>query len=413
VNQHRDASDPTPADQREVLYRNLDTEHRRLAEAEAVARKMLAGHEPDLTSLADSVDDERQSYEQLTASNDRLRGELNWDHVDLDAALTPTQLEVLDTWRRSRRLQWSTADLAVVGLAGVVGVMASVLDDHLDAQMRQLLGRLKQTDLLRGWEADARRMPIDYTGPNFGGPDHRVRSAGHDLGRPLSALRQIRDGRFRGIVWSDGVRTVFATEPGRYVPVDALGEALTLWGKHLVADFVTPMSLPLPGWTWLYELPDRDVRKFAHAVYHGSELGGGLNLRSGGLNPMLSFLSTEMIVRTHVHARTYRRTGSPRLSSQEAALCTELLLAGHAVVGAACLGRALLAAFAGEGPLALRHVNLAVLVRVGFLAARVRADALDRAALRPTSWDDLLACAAAPWQLDDAARIDAEVEIAA
>lgn len=39
-----------------------------------------------------------------------------------------------------------------------------------------------------------------------------------------------------------------------------MSEALTLWGKHLAADVVTPMSLPLPWWTLLYERPERDLR---------------------------------------------------------------------------------------------------------------------------------------------------------
>ncbi len=33
--------------------------------------------------------------------------------------------------------------------------------------------------------------------------------------------------------------------------VGTIGEALALWGKHLMTDVVTPMSLPLPWWTLL------------------------------------------------------------------------------------------------------------------------------------------------------------------
>jgi hypothetical protein len=49
----------------------------------------------------------------------------------------------------------------------------------------------------------------------------------------------------------------------RFAPVESLGEALTLWAKHLAADFVTPMNLPLPGWTKLHELPIPALRRFA------------------------------------------------------------------------------------------------------------------------------------------------------
>lgn len=96
------------------------------------------------------------------------------------------------------------SDLVAVGFAGVVGMGATWFDMRVDAVVRQQLDRLKKTDVLSGWESDGRGLSIDYTGPCFGGPAHRVRSAGHDLGRPLQALRQLRDGEFRGVRWVAG-----------------------------------------------------------------------------------------------------------------------------------------------------------------------------------------------------------------
>lgn len=397
--------DPVPP-----LHRNLDAADRSLTEAEKVLGELLAGENPDTTALRTIAGaPAQQGYDELTVHNDQLRDGLGWDAPDLDARLTDAQREELAAWRAAERLSWGRDDILVVGLAGAVGILASVFDTQVDAAVRDGLGRLKDTGLLRGWENDAKRMPIDYTGPKFGGPGHRVRSAGHDIGRPLSALRQIRDGQFRGIVWEDGVRRVFTTAPGEYAPVGPFGEALTLWTKHLFADFVTPLSLPLPGWTWLYELPARDLRKFSHDVYMGPGMGDGVNMRSSLLTPMLSFLSTEAIVRAHLHSKVYRATGSPKLRPAQASLMHELLLAGHSLVGAGCLGHALLAGLAGEGPLALRHVNLPVLMRIGWLAAKVRADARSRAELAPRNWEQLLAEASAPWLLEDASVLDAAV----
>lgn len=105
-------------------------------------------------------------------------------------------------------------------LAGVVGVLCTALDMHIDLVVREGLGCLKSTDLLTG-------------------PAHRVSSAGHDVFR--------------------------------------LAHALLL--KHWAADVVTPMSLPLPDWTYLYEMPHRDVRVFAHQVYSELTRGEGLNMR--------------------------------------------------------------------------------------------------------------------------------------
>lgn len=392
-----------------TLHRNLDSAHRSLTEAEDVLQELLAGGDPDTTALrAIGSAPVRQSYDELTLRNDQLRETLDWAAPDdLDALLTDTQRAELDAWRMHKRLTWSRDDILVVGLAGAVGILASVLDSRVDAGVRAGLAKLKDTDLLKGWENDAKRMPVDYMGPGFGGPAHRVKSSGHDLGRPLAALAQIRDGQFRAVRWVDGVRTTFATDPGAYVPVEAYGEALTLWMKHLVADFVTPMSLPLPGWTWLFEQPVEDVRNFARMTYQGRHFGEGLNMRSGILTPMLSFLSTEAIVRTHVHAKVYQATGTPKLSSAHDALMRELLLAGHSLVGAGCLGHTLFAAIAGQGPLSFRHLNAPVLLRVGWLAARVHAEARTRAKLAPPSWEELLLETTTPWLLDEAPLIDA------
>ena len=175
-----------------------------------------------------------------------------------------------------------------------------VLGGHLGA------GQLAEdTDLIRRWERDARAMPIDYMGPGSGGRAHRVRSPGHDIGRPFEALRQIRAGEFRGFRWEYGAQ-IEVTEP-RYRQVESLGEALVLWGKHLVADVVTPVSLPLPGWTKLYELPSRRLGTFAHQTYNS-----GVNPRSGALST-LPVLSTGVVVRTHVHGRAVLARGSATL----------------------------------------------------------------------------------------------------
>lgn len=387
------------------IWRNLDTQSRRLAELEASLDALLAG---DLTvEVPEAPAGDRARFDELTAVNDALRAERQWTEVDLDAALTPAQRELFARWQSRQRVRWSGADLVAVGLAGVVGMAATWFDMTIDQSVRQRLGMLKDTDLVKGWEKDAKRLAIDYTGPGFGGPGHRVRSAGHDLGRPLNALRQIRDGQFKGTTWTYGTAETFVKDDG-FVMVNSWGEALTLWGKHLAADVVTPMSLPLPGWTLLYERPSRDLRKFAAQAYEGTPLGTGLNVRSGLLTPTLSLLTTEAIIRTHVHARAYADTGSPVLDAGQTALLSELLLCAHGLVGAACLGKTLTAGLlTPQGPLAVRHVNVPVLLRLGALGSTVVREHRARGRLGAPSWSELLTDLAQPWQLDSATQIEA------
>ncbi|MBN9113574.1 MAG: hypothetical protein J0I34_32940 [Pseudonocardia sp.] len=388
----------------ESILRNLDTQHRRLTELEADVARLLAGDTDDLASTTAAspgpvIGVPPARYGDLTTANDTLRAERGWDEIDLDAALTPALREQYARWDDRHRARWTRGDVAAVACAGAIGVLATWFDATIDSVVRDRLKQLADTPLVRRWEREAKRMPIDYTGPRFGGPGHRLRSAGHDIGRPFEALRQIRSGEFRGYSWDYGQRTTHLV--GGYAPVASLGEALTLWGKHLVADVVTPMSLPLPGASALYELPVKNLRDFAHQSYDN-----GLNLRWAALST-LPVITSEVIVRTYVHGAAMLSSGTAVLQPAEAAKRTELRLATHALVGAASLGKALTYALATRSPIrAYRHLNWPVLVTAATTALQVAGDARTRNHAPGRSWDDLLNDIGQPWQLDEAVAVD-------
>lgn len=389
---------------------NLDALGRDLDGVEALARAALAG-EPLDRGLAVRLSQAPTglTYDAITGHNHQRRVAEAWGEADLADILDPVAVEQLERWRKAERIRWEPSDLAVVGIAGFLGALANLYDVQVDSAVLGGLSWLKRTDFLRRWEKEAARLPIDYTGPNFGGPAHRVRSAGHDIGRFFEALNQIRSGTFEGTVWEDGQRIIkVATTTRSGMPFAQATEphlAVALLLKHWAADFVTPMSLPLPGWSLLYDMPDRDLRKFAHDAYAGTNSGDGLNLRSGILTPGLGMFATELIIRTHVHLAAYRNAGSPRLSAAGTAKRTEMLLAGHAAAGAASLSKTVAAAMAGETVVAVRHLNVPVLVRVGMLALKMRTDAADRATHRAPSWTQILAEEAATWTMPEAIAI--------
>lgn len=382
----------------ESILRNLDTQHRRLAELEADVARLLTGDTDGVVSVS-TPESSPARYAELTAANDEMRAERGWDEIDLDAALTAELREQYERWDDRHRASWTREDVAAVACAGLVGVLATWFDATIDSAVRDRLKKLGDTPLLRRWEREAKRMPIDYTGKRFGGPGHRVRSAGHDIGRPFEALRQIRAGEFRGLAWDYGAPTTHIRCD--YTPVDTLGEALTLWGKHLVADVVTPMSLPLPGASALYELPWAELRRFAHHTYDN-----GLNIRWAALST-LPVITTEVIVRTYAHGNAMLTHGTPDLSPAEAAKRSEMRLVAHGLVGAASLGKSLTSALATRSPVrAYRHLNWPVLVAAATTALQVAGDARIRNQAPGRTWDDLLGETAQPWQLDVADTID-------
>ncbi len=389
---------------------NLDALSRSLDDIEALATAALDGQLVDQTA-AQHVASAPSSlrYDELTAYNHERRQAEAWGEVEIADLLTPAALQQLDAWRQTQRLPWERSDLLIVGLSGLIGAVANLYDTQIDAAVLDGLSWLKKSDLLRQWEKDAARLPIDYTGPDFGGPAHRLRSAGHDVGRFFTALQQVRTGTFEGTWWEDGgrfVREVTTTSSGR--PFKSTSEphlAVALLLKHWAADFVTPMGLPLPGWSLLYEMPNRDLRKFAHDACAGTNHGDGLNLRTGVLTPGLGMVAAEVIIRTSTHLTAYRETGSPRLGASAAAKRAEMLLAAHAAAGAVSLSKTVAAGIAGETAFAVRHLNVPVLMRVGMLALQVRSDTMARAEAGVPSWEQLLQDEASTWTLPEAISI--------
>lgn len=345
----------------------------------------------ELATLSDEIDAEQSTVAELldgassvavsTATRDDLGARLL-------AALDDDQRALFQQWQSRERLRWDGADMAVVGLAGIAGVLATWFDSPTDRAMRLALRRLGAARFMRAWERDAKGMGMDHMGSGFGGSAHRVRSSGHDIGRPLVALSQIMNGRFVGYRWVDGIREP-VTVDGFAVP-DDLFDALQLWVKHLAADMVTTMSLPLPGWSKLYELPHRELRRFIHDVYRGTAPGEGLNLRSGLVSPSLSSAVVEIIIRTHVHASALDRRGSSVLTTEESRLCGELLLAAQAITAAAAIGKSTArAAVLPVKSMSIRHLNLPALARVGLLGIGLLADHRRRRSTEAPSWSEL------------------------
>ncbi|MCR8897209.1 hypothetical protein M0655_02690 [Gordonia amicalis] len=391
---------------------NLDTQARRLSELDDIIGSALKDEE-SMVELPETS--HRQSYDELTAYNKQLRTQRGWEEVDLDQALTASQREAWENWLTKHRLEWRTSDYLAVGAAGLIGLLCCWFDSTIDRAVRDRLKGLKDTATLQMWESAGKRLPIDYMGPGFGGRAHRVKSAGHDLARPIEAIRQVMEGEFRGVRWVDGVPQA-VDQVGRFRGPLPTTEAASRLGQHLLADVITEMSLPIPGMSLLYESDSTALRDFALHAYSGLANGTGWNIRNGIANPSMTVIVVEVLMRTYVHGEALHRTGTAELDWPGQRRRTELLLAAHGLVSAISLGKvtAQMAAHAATGdylralhPSHIRHANIPALLRTGTLAATAVSDAY-RASQIPSarSWDELVMATAQPWQLGLIDRVE-------
>lgn len=386
----------------EDFERNLDSQRRRLDAIDTAVANALSDN-----PIADSlpVAATNQTYGELTDFNDKLREEHSWSSIDLDAALTPEQAAALAQWRSRQRVSWSTADIAMVGLAGMLGTACVWFDASIDRTVRTRLNAATKSGIFRQFEKAGKRLPIDYMGEGFGGRAHRIKSAGHDLARPFAALRQIMDGEFRGVRWSFGQRSTVSYS-GRFDQVNTFEEALLRWVMHLTADVLTPMSLPIPGASLLYEMDNEAISNFALHAYKGLRSGEGVNLRSATIAPGMTTMTVEVAIRTHTHLASLKAHGTAALSRQDERKQAELRLAAHSLVGAASIGKATAKGLITKHPSAIRHIHLPTILTAGRTALQVVTDASAARRSSAREWDAILLDTAQPWQLDLGGEIE-------
>ena len=97
------------------LDRNLDTIRRRLEAMDAAVVDALSD---DPTPSELPIASPTQSYGTHRVQRSPAQRKC-WTEVDLDAALTPNSRQL--TNGAAQRIPWSAADIAAVGLAGMVG----------------------------------------------------------------------------------------------------------------------------------------------------------------------------------------------------------------------------------------------------------------------------------------------------
>lgn len=292
-----------------------------------------------------------RTYEEITSSNISLLrdpGAFDAEFDDLFSVDDHRRIE-RELSQPIAREKWDKWDVVATFSGGIAGVVADFFTGGIDKQLSNWLSEIK---------IKSPQVSIDYQGPSFGGPYHRVLSSGHDVLRVFSALWQIKNGTFTALRQvPGGFEWVTPSTNQNGAPFDTFEglEAFILWARHLLSDFVTPKSLPVPGMSWLMEMPNHEVRKFVIQLYQH-----GYNLRFLLVQALAPAL-VELIVRGYVFGREYQTTGAIKFPSAKRLKVTEMLLTAHALVMAINVGKVAIKCNA-EGPLALRNLNIPSLV---------------------------------------------------
>lgn len=232
--------------------------------------------------------------------------------------------------------------------------------------------------------------PLDYQGPGFGGGSHRAKTFGHDaplmrVGKALfdsadnGDTRERKGSAEKTFEWSllahDMLCFLLAvysissgtfvdctfTKDGKYkwimetinpkgTPYESCDVFVALFKylEHMVADFCSSRSLPIPGFSLLTHFPDRDVEAFAMKLYRN-----GMNARTMALQSV-PVLVTEMLMALYIWIRS---KGDDQYSEDAwASKKTKLLLISHGITSVVNIGKVIIT----KAPWRL---NLVVIIR--------------------------------------------------
>ena len=125
--------------------------------------------------------------------------------------------------------------------------------------------------------------------------------------------------------------------------------AIIKYVKHMLADICSSTSLPIPGFSILMHMPDRDIEAFALKLYRN-----GMNLRTMTLQ-MIPVKMTELMLSLYIWARSKDCKGEYSDESWEHKK-NKLILISHGITTAVNVGKVVIA----QAPWRL---NLVVIVR--------------------------------------------------
>lgn len=269
-------------------------------------------------SLYGKPSEDNYDYEELFQKSKRsleLKGidVYNLSYADLLDEDVIRSIEIDLNRALPRREKWNSNDKIIVFVAALVGSIADLIFGNRNNSITGSGEIAEITD--KGWKFTRGNnsgfsdwlnsnfhnhpdmAPIDYQGKGFGGPHHRQLSKGHDLLRFIEAILQIKNGRFEGIIFQDNTAIKVASSINQYgnsYEQMKTSEAILTYLKHMKGDFFSTTSLPIPGYSFLRESSNRELRLLSANMYRA-----GFNLKNIVIQSC-STIAIELILRIYM-----------------------------------------------------------------------------------------------------------------
>lgn len=182
--------------------------------------------------------------------------------------------------------------------------------------------------------------PMDYQGEGFGGGAHRAKTFAHDILCFALAIYSISSGKFIDCSFTKDGRYKWIVESvnqnGNPYDSCSVFVAIVRYLVHMLADFCSSASLPIPGFSLLTHFPDRDVEAFAMKLYRN-----GMNLRTMAMQGV-PVAMTELLMSLYVWIRSQDGEGKFPETAWEHKK-HKLLLISHGITTAVNVGKVVIA----------------------------------------------------------------------
>lgn len=311
---------------------------------------------------------ETKSYDEIynDSSNRLIKSGIDPETIDETFFFSPKELDDIKKELdrvNIRRERWNKSDYIVVFFAAALGSLADIVlssrdniltgadpRKHFSSNFSEKLNQI-HTNASTTHSPNA---PIDYQGKGFGGGFHRELSKGHDIFRFVEGINMMHKGQFEAIRYENGTAIKVITKlnqygnPYRELPII---EAVMEYAKHMFADAFSTCSLPFPGYSFLTESDNRQLRIFAADMYQN-----GFNIKNVAIQS-LSTVVIELMIRIFFSIQSVRKyynevSINEDYSNWNAIKCfvkplnnvklNEMLLVAHTIVTAVNLGKCII-----------------------------------------------------------------------